>query len=122
MVGTSGSFAFAASSDHIAGAILIGTQKGSAAHDPLGYTTLGRIEGVVRASRVAADCTGGGELPIVVGAVPVCDPLPDVSGHVIKPISIGRKLGDGRGSTESVFVCVLVGKIALKGICHILSA
>jgi hypothetical protein len=57
MIGTSGSFAFAASSDHVTGAVLICTQKGSAPHDPLGYAALGRIEGVVRAGGVAADRT-----------------------------------------------------------------
>ena len=57
MVGGSGSLAFTASSDHVAGAVLICAQKGSGAHDPLGNATLGGIERVVRAGGITADRT-----------------------------------------------------------------
>jgi len=59
-------------------------------------------------------------LAIIVDTIPVGGPLPDVTGHVVKAVSIGRERSHGRGSVESIVIRVLVWKVPLKSIRHVL--
>jgi hypothetical protein len=59
-------------------------------------------------------------LPIIVDTIPVGGPLPDVTGHVVKAVPVGRERSHGRGRVESIVVRVFVWKVPLKSIRHVL--
>src|ERR1700759_5056885 len=53
--------------------------------------------------------------------IPISGPLPDISDHVVQPVTIGRKCSDRRGTFEAVGRKILVGKITLPGVRHMLA-
>ena len=63
--------------------------------DALALLGFCRIERRVRPVRIASDGSSGRELRVVVGPVPVADPLPHIPRHVIEAVLIGRELRDG---------------------------
>src|SRR5204863_8083655 len=105
--------AFAAAAGHVAGAVLVGAEKGAAALHALGHAGLLGVEAVRRAVGVAAGASG-----IVVRAVPVGAPLPDVAGHVVEAEAVGREARHRRGAREAVFLRVAIREAALEGVGH----
>src|SRR5688572_13043312 len=89
---------FATAANEIAGAVLIGAQVRSAFQHALGGAGLLRIETVIRALRVPRDRSGARERAVVIRAVPIGAPLPDVASHVEQAKSIRRKRADWRCS------------------------
>src|SRR5262249_46228194 len=51
---------------------------------------------------------------VVTGRVPVGAPLPDVAGHVVKPVAVRRVRCDRGRSGESVRRGIVFGELALK--------
>src|SRR5580704_7828629 len=62
--------------------------------------------------------TAGAEILVVVRAVPVAGPLPDVAGHVVEFVSVRGELGDGREAGVAVFAGVLIREVAFMGVGH----
>ena len=58
------------------------------------------IERVGRTLRVASDSASRSQLGVVVGAIPVAHPLPDVPADVVEPVAVRRKLRDRRDAGE----------------------
>src|SRR5262245_60941375 len=112
MVGAGADLAPAARADDVARAVLIGAEKRPAAMDLLGLLRLGRIERRDRAARIACDAACRRELRIVIGTIPVADPLPDVSRHVVEAVRIRGKLRDRREACEAVLAAVAIGKVS----------
>src|SRR5215510_4227643 len=56
---------------------------------------------------------------LLVLLVPVHGPLPHVAGHVVEPVTVGRKTAHRRCSLEPVFFKILPGKFALPGVGHV---
>src|ERR1017187_1766490 len=73
---------FTTGARHIAGAVLFRAQKRSSLLHALCYAWFARIKAVHRSLRIANHCAGCRDLLVVIGAIPICAPLPDVSGHV----------------------------------------
>ena len=77
---------------------------------------------------VAGPCGLRATLPVaassrvVVGAIPVAHPLPDVPGHVIEAVAVRRKLRDRRDARERVRAGVVIGKVPLMRVRHPLAA
>src|ERR1700722_895632 len=78
---------------------------------------LRRIVGGIGSLRIARD-TVSFELLIVVGAIPIAGPLPDISCHVEETVSIGRKLCDRSDSRVSILSGIFVRKMPLVSIGH----
>ena len=68
------------------------------------------IERVGRSLRVASDAADGRQLIVVVGAIPIADPLPDVAGDVMKPVRVRGELRYGRDPLECIRARVVIGK------------
>lgn len=81
----------------IAGAIEIAAQKGTAAHDFFGCAWFIGVKTVRRSSRIL-----GGAVGIIVRAVPILAPFPDIAGHVVEVVAIGGKRSDGGSVMETV--------------------
>src|SRR5262252_1581886 len=84
-------FSFAARPHHVARTILVAAEKGAAPLSafPLGW--LGGIERRFRSLWIERHATGGGQSREVVRPIPITAPLPNIAGHVVKPISVWRK-------------------------------
>src|ERR1700733_1765917 len=78
---------------------------------------LRRIVRGFRSLRIARD-TVSFELLIVVGAIPIAGPLPDISCHVEETVSIWRELCDRSDSRVSILSSVFVRKMTLVSIGH----
>jgi hypothetical protein len=59
---------------------------------------------------------------VVVGTIPVACPLPDIAGHVIQAVRIGRVMRYRGDSDESILSCIGVGEMSLMGVGHPFSA
>ena len=83
MIRAGADLALAPRADGEAGAVLICAQERSA---PLHFFRLCWLSRVVRGGRslwISSQSAGGGELLVVVGAIPVARPLPDITGHIV---------------------------------------
>src|SRR5688572_1412086 len=90
---------FAPAADEVSGAVLVGTQKRSAALHALGHAGLGRVVTVRRALGIDRLLRQRG---VVIRPVPVRTPLPDVASHVVEREAVRGKGVDGRRSAEPV--------------------
>src|SRR6188508_1342061 len=81
--------------------------------DPHRLAGVARIERVGWALRVPGDGPRRGKLGIVVRAIPVAHPLPDVPGHVVEPVSVRGKLRHGCDAGKMVRTGVVIGEMAL---------
>src|SRR5580704_15933189 len=63
------------------------------------------IEWGIRSLRIAGYASSGRQLLVIVGAIPIAGPLPNVPGHVEQAISIRRILRD----CSNPYVPVLTG-------------
>src|SRR5215510_16589568 len=86
--------------------------------DALFLRWLGGVIGRVRSLRVPCNVSGRSELRLVIGAIPVADPLPDIAGHVVKPILVRWKLRDRGDASVSICSGVFQRKLALIGVRH----
>src|SRR5262249_30363281 len=101
----------AAAPGKVAHAIQVAAQERSAALNPFLDPRLHRIVTVVWAFRVALESR-----PVGVGPVPVGAPFPDVAGHVVQPVTVGRKRLDRGRPAEAVLERVLVRETPLPDI------
>ena len=74
-----------------------------------GLPGLGGVEAARGPLRVASH-TARGLFGIGVRAIPIRAPFPDVAGHVVQAVAVGRELADGRDAGEAV-----LGGIAARG-------
>src|SRR5580692_12895725 len=58
---------------------------------------------------------------VVVRAIPVGGPLPDVASHVVEAVAVWGELGDGGDSGETIGGGIFVGEMSLEGVGHPLS-
>src|ERR1700728_359289 len=102
----------------IALAILVGAKIRSSFLHALGNAEFLRIKAVAWSLRVERDRSVVLKLRVVVGAIPVRNPLPNISRHVIEAEIVGRKGCDWRYAGIAIFRSILVGKMSLKRIGH----
>src|SRR5205814_9451067 len=114
--------ALAARPHFVGGAVLVRTQIRSAPHHALGDAALGGVETVGRALGVPGRLRAGRQLLVGVVAIPVGAPLPDVAGHVVQAVAVGRERADRRRPLEAVLLGVVVGEFSLPGVGHVLAA
>ena len=77
---------------------------------------------ILRPPRVADNSAAGRRgLPVIIGAIPVRAPLPNITGHVEKAVPVGWKLTGSRAGI-AVLAGVLIREMALEGIGLILAA
>src|SRR5260370_33155930 len=55
---------------------------------------------------------------MVVGPIPVATPLPDVSCHIVKSVTVRWKLRDWREAGETIIARVLYRKLSLVSVRH----
>src|SRR6202011_3028158 len=55
---------------------------------------------------------------IIVESIPVAAPLPDVTRHVVKSVTVRWKLGNRREACETVIARILYRKLALVRVRH----
>src|SRR5687768_15524214 len=70
------------------------------------------------AAWICRNAAGLSLVRLVTGRVPVAGPLPDISDHVVKAVSVRWEGGDGRRALITVLDAVLVGEFALPGVRH----
>src|SRR5271165_7168475 len=90
MVGSAGWFGLPAPADLIARAELIGAQKRPASNDALDDTWFLRIEAGGGTLRIRGDVARRGERLVVIGAVPIGRPFPDIARHVVQAVAVRR--------------------------------
>src|SRR5664279_2850572 len=88
----------------------------------LSLRRLGGIIRRVRPLRVARHAALRDQRCVVVGAIPVAAPLPDVARHVVKAVTIRRKLRDWRDPGKTVFAGILYGEASLICVSHVFAA
>ena len=91
MIGTGVDFAFAACADDIAGTILLVAKERAAAMNAFLFVRLSGIEWCVRSLRIVRDAAFIRYCLVVIRAIPVAAPFPNVPGHVVKAVAIRRK-------------------------------
>src|SRR4051794_19851336 len=116
MIGAGIDIALAARTDHVARAELVRAEKRAAAVHALFHAGLGGIERARWPLRIAGDGGARGQLRVVVLAIPVGDPFPDVAGDVVEAVAVGRKLRGGTDALERILAGVSIRKMALMGI------
>src|SRR5947199_9167022 len=109
---------FAACADNVAGTILLIAKKRAAAMDALLLIRLSRIKCRIRPLWIARYSAFVGEYLLVIRAIPIAAPFPNVAGYVVEPIAVtGDRFHRGDGS-ESVFGCIFHSKCALPRVGH----
>jgi hypothetical protein len=86
MVGAGADLSFPSGANHVARAILIRAQKRAASHGSLGLVGFARIERGNWTGWIIGRPASLGKLQLVVRAIPVAHPVPDISGHVVQAI------------------------------------
>src|SRR5439155_4814378 len=122
MIGPSVDFAFAACADDVARAILLVAKKRATAMDALLLVRLSRIKWRVRPLRVARHSTFVRQRLVVIRAIPIATPFPDVAGHVVKTVAVWRKRFHRCDAFVTVFARILHWKFSLPRVGHPFSA
>src|SRR5688572_7067447 len=86
--------------------------------DALLFVRLGRIKRRIRAARIPGSFVHLRQLGVVIGSIPIAAPLPDVAGHVVEAVTVGRKLRYRREARIAVVGGVLDRKLSLPGVGH----
>src|SRR5438445_10736650 len=118
MIGAGVDFAFAACADDVAGTILLIAKKRAAPMDALLLVRLSRIKCRIRPLWIARDSAFAGERLVVIRAIPVAAPFPNVAGHVVKPIAIWRKRFHRRDAGISILTRIFHRKLSLPRVGH----
>src|SRR5216110_43504 len=106
MIGARVDFAFAACADDVAGTILLIAKKRAAPMDALLLVRLSQIKRRIRPLWIARDSAFAGERLVVIRAIPVAAPFPNVTGYVVKPVAIRGKGFHRRNPNITVFTRV----------------
>src|SRR5262245_22919684 len=122
MITSSAGFALATSSHHIAGAILIRAKKGATAMHAFLLVRFGGVEGRVRTGWIADKMARLSQSRVIVRAIPIVAPFPDIPGHVVETITVRGKLPDRCNAGEAIGTGVLNGEDALVDVGHPLAA
>src|SRR5215831_7590408 len=72
-----------------------------------------------RPARILRRAAGPGCGDLMLRAIPVGGPLPDVANHVVEPVAVRWIRRDGRSARITVSARVLVWKIPLPGVGHV---
>src|SRR5262245_60907616 len=91
----------------VALAIIDAAEKGPAFGDALGGVGIAGVEALLRSLGIFAKALAR-QLDMGVRPVPVAGPLPDIAGHVVEAVAVGRKGLHRRGA----------GKAVLRGVLH----
>src|SRR5690606_996883 len=85
-------------------AVVRRAQVGTALDHLAGDADVRRVRVVARvafpAARVRARAAGTDSVALLL--VPIARPLPDVAGHLVEPVAVGRERAHGRGPLEAV--------------------
>ena len=92
MIAAAGDFALAARADHVASAVLLGAKERATSMHAFGLARLGGVEAARGPLRVASH-PARGLVGIGIRAIPIRAPFPDIAGHVVEAVAIGRELG-----------------------------
>ncbi len=74
-----------------------------------------------RSTWIVRDAAGLHPYCIMLRLIPVRSPLPDVSNHVVEPITVRRKRPDGRGALIAIAAQIVPWKFTLPRIRHVAS-
>ena len=108
--------AFPATPGHVTDAILICAEERSALLHALCDAGFSRVETVRRSLRIADYFAVLRDLLIIIGAIPIGAPFPNVARHVGQTISIGRKRAHRGRSREAVISRIAVREMALESV------
>src|SRR5438477_186564 len=122
MIGSRVDFAFAARPDDVARAILLIAKKRATAMDPLLLVRLSGIKWRVRPLRVARHPAFVRQRLVVIRAIPIAAPYPDVAGHFVNAVAIWRKRFHRCDALVTVFARISHWKFSLPRVGHPLSA
>lgn len=95
----------------IAGTVNVAAKIRAAAHH---FLLDARFHGVF-----AVGWTGwveGGTLSVIIGTIPIRTPFPDVAGHIVESVAIGRKGADRGDAFVAVRGVIFVGKFTLPNV------
>src|SRR5580704_2784348 len=81
----------------------------------------GRIERRLRAFRVSRYTSRFDQLLVIIRTIPVARPLPNVTGHIVKSVTVRWKPSGSAYPDVMVFPGILNRKLTLKGVRHPLS-
>src|SRR5215469_6370605 len=121
MIAAARNLALAAAAYQVAGAVLVSTQERSAAQNALLFARFGGVPGRIGPLWIARRPALRRQLLVVIRAVPVAGPLPDVARHVVESVRVGGKLRHRSDARESIRALVLEREMALVGVGHPLS-
>src|SRR5215831_14735236 len=121
MIAAARNLALAAAAYQVAGAVLVSTQERSAAQNALLFARFGGVPGRIGPLWIVRRPALRRQLLVVIRAVPVAGPLPDVARHVVESVRVGGKLRHRSDARESIRALVLERKMALVGVGHPLS-
>src|ERR1041384_1453157 len=107
MIAAGANFPFTAGADHVAGAVLVSTEKRAPAMDPLLLRWFGRIEWNIWTLRISGHDPSLRQLRVVIWPIPIAAPFPDVPGDVIKPVGMGRELRNRCNARETILARIL---------------
>src|SRR5437773_76896 len=118
MVRPGSDLSLAPRADHVARTVLIRAKERAAAHGTLWLGGLARVERGLGPLGIAGDTACRSQLLVVIGPIPITDPLPHVAGHVVQPVPVRRKPLHRPDTGEPVLARVVVGKMPLVGVRH----
>src|SRR6266516_6827711 len=118
MIGARVDFAFAARADDVAGTILLIAKKRAAPMDALLLVRLSWIKCRIRPLWIARHSVFVGEYLVIIRAIPIAAPFPNVAGHVVEPIAMRRKRFHRGDAGISVFACIFHWKFSLPRVGH----
>src|SRR6184192_3976456 len=122
MIGARVEFAFAACADDVPRTILLVAKKRAAPMDALFLVRLSRIKWGIRPLWIARDSAFVGERLVIIRAIPIAAPFPNVAGHVVKPVAIRGKGLHRRDAGVTIFACIFHRKFSLPRVRHPFSA
>src|SRR5262245_43187097 len=99
----------------IARAIAVVAEERAATMGPQPLEWPRRVGAVLGSCRID-DESETGPLSIELAPIPVGAPLPDIAGHVIKPVAVGWERPDGSRPDEAVTGRVEAGELALPDV------
>ena len=84
MIARRANFTLATCTDHVARAVQIAAEEGTPSVNPFLLIGFDWIEALIWSLRIASDLTRRVQACVVVGAIPVAYPFPNVASHVVE--------------------------------------
>src|SRR5689334_24184115 len=105
-------------------AVVRRTKKRAALHHPARYGNVGHVGviALVSFSTLGIETRATGMNSFAVLLVPVRRPFPNIAGHVVQPVTVGRKAAHRRRSFETIEFKILPWEFPLPGVRHLLLA